>query len=635
VTRRALAFGVAVALILVLALNGGGYDVVTRQEVFLVVWAGLTFGFATGALPRGYPDGGYIVPLVALCGLLVWTLASFGWTESDERTTAELARVLGYGGVAVLALSGLNRHTFRAAAAGLSAAALFVSGYALAGRLFPGAFPQSEVLEIFHLDRLSDPLDYWNAVATWGAMAVAVGLAWSAHADRVLTRGLALACVPVAALSVYFTYSRGGAIGIAVAILAVIALSRNRFTVVVHALAAAAATAMAIAVARDHPDLVHSTGGSGGPATALVLAIGCLGCGGFTAVTRSAQMDRLRLSRSAMRVLAPPVALLLLTLTVAFGHGIASRAWHEFAHQRTVGAAADPTERLTTTAGSRYEIWDSALDAFRGEPLHGTGPGTFEFQWSRDAKSTEFVRDAHSLYLEVLAELGLPGLILLAGFLGGLLALALRARYLLGREGDIAASIAMTALFVVFLVQAGFDWMWEETAVAVLAIGAIAVAGAGGSLRLGRSQRRLGGPAYRAVLVAVAALACMAQVPGLVSTQRVRASEAALDAGKPERAHELAQEAVDAESWAATPYVHRALASEAQRRYGAAAADVGRAIRREPTNWRHPLLLARIEIELGDRKRAVSAFRRGEALRPLSPLFAPSSPIGRLVFPPR
>ena len=637
VARRALAFGIAALIVLVLGLNGGGYDIVTRQQFFFVLWAGLVLGFATGALPRGKPDGGYVIPLAALAGLLVWMTMSFGWTDSDERTMAEVARVLGIAGIAVLAYAGLNRHTFRAAAAGLSAAAVFVSGYALASRLFPGAFPESEVFRVFRLDRLSDPLDYWNAVATWGAMTIAIGLAWSAHAGHMLARSLSLAAVPVAGLSIYFTYSRGGAIGVAAALAAVLILSRNRFTVLAHALAAAGATAVAIGIARDHPDLVHATGagaGAGGTATALVLLIGCLGCAGFAAMTWSAKLDGVRLSKSTVRVLAPPVALLVATLGLAFGHGLVSSAWSEFANQRVIATEADPTARLTTAAGSRHDFWDTALDSFREEPMRGTGPGTFEFEWSRDAKSTEFVRDAHSLYLEFLAELGLPGLILLIGFLGGLLAVAWRARALMGREGDLAANIAMTSAFAVFLFQASFDWMWEETAVVVLAVACIAVAGAGGSLRLSRSQRRLGGPGFRVAVVAAAVIACVVQLPGLVGTQRVRASDVALTANRLDYARELADEAVDAEPWAATPYIQRALVSEKQGLYEPAVADAGRAIRREPTNWRHPLLLARIEIRLGDRKRAIRAFRQGERLRPLSPLFAPSSPIGRMIYPP-
>ena len=186
---------------------------------------------------------------------------SFGWTASDGRTMAELARVLGYAGIAVLALASLNRDTFRAAAAGLSLAALGIAAIAVASRLAPGTFPAAtEVASQFRTDRLDFPLDYWNAVGAWGAMSMAIGLAWSAHARFALTRALALASVPVAALAVYLSYSRGGVVGTATALVAVLALSRNRWTAFAHAIAAGAGAGVAILVVRSNPQIADATG---------------------------------------------------------------------------------------------------------------------------------------------------------------------------------------------------------------------------------------------------------------------------------------------------------------------------------------------------------------------------------------
>ena len=38
-----------------LALNGGGYDIVVRQEAALVLWVAIALGLAFGVLPRGRP----------------------------------------------------------------------------------------------------------------------------------------------------------------------------------------------------------------------------------------------------------------------------------------------------------------------------------------------------------------------------------------------------------------------------------------------------------------------------------------------------------------------------------------------------------------------------------------------------
>ena len=53
--------------------------------------------------------------------------------------------------------------------------------------------------------------------------------------------------------------------------------------------------------------------------------------------------------------------------------------------------------------------WEMARD----EPLLGTGAGSFEAHWLRERPISFPARDAHNLYLETLAELGLIGLALL------------------------------------------------------------------------------------------------------------------------------------------------------------------------------------------------------------------------------
>ena len=89
--------------------------------------------------------------------------------------------------------------------------------------------------------------------------------------------------------------------------------------------------------------------------------------------------------------------------------------------------------RLGTAAGShRYQYWVAAVHAFDSKPLIGIGPGTFQFYWAQHGSIYEFVRNAHSLYLETLAETGVLGGALVIAFLLLLLvsgvARALRAR---------------------------------------------------------------------------------------------------------------------------------------------------------------------------------------------------------------
>jgi O-antigen ligase len=117
----------------------------------------------------------------------------------------------------------------------------------------------------------------------------------------------------------------------------------------------------------------------------------------------------------------------------------------------------------------RYEYWQVALETFAGHPLAGTGAGGFRVEWLRERPVEDVSRDAHSLYLETLAELGLAGAAALLVMLAGL---ALSARRALLAEPR--ASLGLVALLVTYLVHAALDWDWEMPAVTLPALAAAA-----------------------------------------------------------------------------------------------------------------------------------------------------------------
>ena len=78
-------------------------------------------------LPRAPAARLDAVPSGGLCGLVAVTALELSWTESDERTVNELARVLHYAGIVALSLCLIIRRKWRSAAAGLAAGAVLVS----------------------------------------------------------------------------------------------------------------------------------------------------------------------------------------------------------------------------------------------------------------------------------------------------------------------------------------------------------------------------------------------------------------------------------------------------------------------------------------------------------------------------
>ena len=201
----------------------------------------------------------------------------------------------------------------------------------------------------------------------------------------------------------------------------------------------------------------------------------------------------------------------------------------------------------------------------------------------------------------MLAEYGLLGLAAILLTMVGGVVLAILVRLRLRRSADVAAAVGMISAAIVFVVQAGGRLVWEETAVTAFALAAIGVV-------LGR--RRRAAPAECAFAPDSSRRGRLrrpwaaSQVPGLISTARVRESNDALVAGKNAEALELVDEAIEAEPWSASAYLQRAAVRAADGDPHAAREDVGEAIERDRDYWRPWYALVQIELLRGDRAAA-------------------------------
>jgi len=164
------------------------------------------------------------------------------------------------------------------------------------------------------------------------------------------------------------------------------------------------------------------TGSRGGVVAALVGA----------AVAVALRSGRLRLARGI-----GAVAALVLVVALAL----------------PVGSLADD---LAERGGDRPWYWHVAWEEVAEAPLAGKGAGTFYLAWLERQPIPTGTLDAHSLYLELLSELGLVGL--------ALLGLALVPPLLPAFRGVDAAAAGG---YVAFLVHAALDWDWELPAVTV------------------------------------------------------------------------------------------------------------------------------------------------------------------------
>jgi cytochrome c-type biogenesis protein CcmH/NrfG len=620
-------------LVLYLALEGGGYDVVVRSEVGIGIWWIVLLGALVGVLPFGRPLGRTeLVGLGLLLAFAAWTALGVSWSESSERSVEEVGRVLAFIGVLALALSAQDREALRRTVRAVGFAIAVVGALALLSRLQPSWFPAQET-EAFlpgSGDRLAYPLNYWNGLAALMAIGMPLVLVIGAQSRRVVTQALATAAIPVMALVAFYTLSRGGAIEIAVALIVLLVLHPRRLEALPTLVLGAGGAALAIAAALQRDALQDNLGNAAaaqqGDEMLAVILVVCAGVAllrvALGLAVRNGLWLRTRISREAGALLAGALATLAIVAGLAAGlPDQLSNSWDDFKDPQ-VGSSGP--ERFSSASGTgRYQLWESSLDAFSSKPLTGIGPGTFEFWWSRNATlSGYFVRDAHNLYLETLAELGIPGLALLLAALGAIFVVGFgKWRRAEGYERALlAAALAAAAAFAT---AAAIDWVWELTVVPVafLLLSAAVLRTSAGRRRAPEQKSTTTG-VQRIVLSAIAVVSLVVISVPMLSVRDVRDSQADARAGHLEGALDAASSAERLAGYAATPSLQRSLVLEAQGNLGEAATAARDATRQESTNWRTWLTLSRIEAENGNAGAAVRAYRTARSLNPRSPLFA-------------
>lgn len=112
-----------------------------------------------------------------------------------------------------------------------------------------------------------------------------------------------------------------------------------------------------------------------------------------------------------------------------------------------------------SSATDRYVAWFIAGEAWREHPLLGLGPGNFDqHYWQRLPSSLmggdQYFDDAHNVLLNILADLGGPGLLLFAGLFGLAVVVVLRA---LRRSMQLEMWMAASAGVAAWLVAALFN----------------------------------------------------------------------------------------------------------------------------------------------------------------------------------
>jgi hypothetical protein len=517
--------------------------------------------------------------LGALGALVAWTALSILWSESAPRSVLELQRDLVYLTGAATLLLVARRGGAATLVAGILTAIAGVAGYALATRLFPDVFGYSAGGPY----QLLRPLGYWNALGILTVLGFMLALGVVAEAPR-RVRPLAAAAVPVLVSTTYFTFSRGAWVALAAGLVALVLLHPRRARLAAAAVVVGPLAAVTILLSSRAQALTHA----GSPLDAATrdghrLALGVLGLVVLSALA-SPIVDvvhrRVRLGARARQTLVLAVVVAAVGGATALvvragGPGeLVGRSYDSFRGPFAQPGDSLSSRLLSTSGNSRADYWSVAWQTGADYPLLGSGAGTFDIQWYRERPGQQVVRDAHSVYLETLAELGVPGLLLLG------IALLVPIAAVLARRDWASASAG--AAYAAFLVHAGLDWDWEIPSVmlAALACAAATVATArpAGARRPLRRPLRIGG-------LAAVALVAVAAVTHYVGAEALLTSRNAFDAGRFEVARREAERATTVAPWSSEALVALGEAQVALGEDAAARASLRKAVEKDPHDW--------------------------------------------------
>jgi tetratricopeptide (TPR) repeat protein len=629
-----------VALALGLAVFDGGYAgsawyPVGALALALLVVAWLSAG-RLWSLPRPIAVG-----LGAYAAFCLWSLASLLWAGSPGAALEGATRALLY----LVAMTVVAVVPWPAAAARAALVVVVLGAVAIAlGTLATLPTDGAALSTTFVDGRLSSPLGYANATASfwgmafWPALALATGAART-RAARAL-RPVALAAAGLLAQTALLSQSRGALAAFGLVAVLFVALTPRRGPALLALLALATVTVAAWGTLLE----VRSAASAAGLVAAIGDARQVIVLSTLALLVAGAAFDLLTgaLPRAARRLgdarLGDGAAIGLAVMAVVVGLAAvgnpaswARARWTDFSSSGY--AKIEPTgSRFTGSLGSgRYDYWRVALNEFRAHPVTGIGADNFQAAYLRERRTDEAPRHPHSLAMRLLSQVGIVGTVLFVVFLGAFLVAARRAA-----RANRLAGAALLSAFGVWFVQAQVDWLWAFPALGMLAFALLAVAArladepaagtgpassappAGTAADLPRAAPR------RALVAGVVAVALPVALLFVVLAAASRAERrATAEAPRDPRAAVADYElAARLNPLVAEPLVTGAVLARRLGDPARAGRLLRRALAREPGNWFGQLEVALLDATAGRRADALAHLDRARELNPRQPVIA-------------
>jgi hypothetical protein len=458
--------GVSIGL---LAADQGGYFQ-GAWRLATPLYAAVVVAILAGARELRLPRSA-LVTVAGMAGLCAWTATSWLWSSDRAATLHDVHLVLAYvaGSAALVLLA--NRGRAAAVAGGVVAATATIATFSMASRLYPRIFGMYNTGGGY--GRLYQPIGYWNGLGAFTVIGIILALGFAARGGM-LTRMLAAAALIPLAPTLYLTFSRGALVGLAAGLVALVALDTRRVQLIVGACAGMIGAIGALVAVHSHPGLttyyrhLGKQAVQGAQTAARMISLVPLAMG--SAALLYGLEARFTVSRLA-RTLAAVAMVLAACAAVAvgvnkFGNpvGLVHDAVRTFEKPAPTFKGGDLNLRLLSLSpNGRVIFWKSAWHDFTAHPVVGSGGGTFARYWLAHRPVHIQVQNAHSLYLETLAELGVIGLLIVLAALLAPLWTGLHRR-------SHPLSAPLMAAYIAFLVHTGGDWTWQLPGVALAGI---------------------------------------------------------------------------------------------------------------------------------------------------------------------
>jgi hypothetical protein len=591
------------------------------------VWGPIAIGvlalvLALVAITGGRPR---LLPALAAGGLAflwLWSWISKSWAESGNDALEVTGRWALYAATLVALLLLMRRRRDRWLPLGAAAFGVVVVAAYVVLRLGFG-----HGAGMFFGGRLRDPLGYVNGQAGYFLLGFWPCVALAEQARSKLLAGLGAAAALLIASLLMLSQTRGVMPGLAASALVVLLVvpgrARRVWVLVAVGIALTAIASPLLDVYRHQPaginaadpQLVKHAG-------KLILLAAALVGGGwagaqllFSKLAASMPSMRARLLR-AEGLLAIAAVLLALVAAVAAlgdpGHRV-SQQYHDFVNLR-VDNRTDT--RFLSGGGYRYDYWRVAWLEFKEKPLNGVGAGNYDLRYFADRRTSEDIRQPHSLPMQVLAELGIVGALGLAVFLGavfgGLWRTARRGRRALDRR---MLAVAGGGAFTAWLAHTSVDWLHNLPGVTGVALCAAAALLAPWTRRPpGRMLST--GRILALVLTAVAVLAAADSIGRIAAADHYRIEGRDKLQSDPVDALRLSNRALALNDESVPALYIKSAAYARLGSYRGARAALRRAVQLEPHNPLPWALLGDIAVRRGNFRAAKRAYEQSVRLNP-------------------